>query len=718
MSDEPKSAEQLSAQWWNAWRKSDFSWEGLATKTLEGWFVGADGVLGHGEPQPDGARQATLQDYWRDQSDHLITGDGKRWTRVHLPIAWSDGSPTGKADWSEEERRRFNDLITARVRAGRETKFKGEASGYQRVEGADMRAQLQGAVLFNATPLRTGAEEGIHVSLRHSAFLKQADLAGIKILGFADCADMLFAGGARLADTFQGAANLRELICLGELSIRPGSFASDVVMSEAEFADAVFVFSQAFGGSANMNNSRFHKLADFDGARFPKETTFISARFYDDARFSSGEFADSVNYNWAEFHKRASFDWTTFRQQAFLNRVTVHGEASFQSAAFEGDVGMAEMTLKDDCSFAEATILGKLSFNASLVHGKCYFNKASFRRSKDTKEGGLFFEASRFCKLVDFDGVTFPSRPQNFSGAFVGCRFEDWVDFRRTGTHWIAALDEAMFGSKVLLDDPDEEAAGDEFRNVMLGGVAKHAKEEAASKAAAAREERALAATQATRRAAHEAKEKNKSAPRPVTPKPVTQQEIETWELDTAKLRLKELEGGCRAIKVAMGRERDELLEQRYYRFQLMARRRQKGVPFWEKFFSDLYALFSDYGASMTRPFVAMFFMVLSFALVFWMWWNLSVAGVGPAPLSAWVDGSLRFDPSFFEALRFSASRLLPFGAFGGDATRWPWLAELIEAQGPVTGFWVRFVASLESVFALVLVFLFALAVRRRFQIG
>src|SRR5262249_38409208 len=81
---------------------------------------------------------------------------------------------------------------------------------------------------------------------------------------------------------------------------------------------------------------------------------------------------------------------------------------------------------------------------------------------------------------------------------------------------------------------------------------------------------------------------------------------------------LKELEGGCRAIKLAMGRERDEQMEQRYYRFQLMSRRRQKGAPFGEKLFSLLYGAFGDYGASMVRPFIALGVILVGFAAVYY----------------------------------------------------------------------------------------------------
>src|SRR5262245_42594133 len=102
-----ESREQAEEDWRAAWRAEDFSWQGLAQKTWEGFCVLADGRIVETEALKEGAREgarpATLQDYWREEEARLATGDGKFWTRVHLPLAWADGSSTGKANWDAKE---------------------------------------------------------------------------------------------------------------------------------------------------------------------------------------------------------------------------------------------------------------------------------------------------------------------------------------------------------------------------------------------------------------------------------------------------------------------------------------------------------------------------------------------------------------------------------------------------------------------------------------
>jgi hypothetical protein len=40
-----KSRDQLDREWWDAWWKADYSWDGLARKKWAGWFIHADGTV-------------------------------------------------------------------------------------------------------------------------------------------------------------------------------------------------------------------------------------------------------------------------------------------------------------------------------------------------------------------------------------------------------------------------------------------------------------------------------------------------------------------------------------------------------------------------------------------------------------------------------------------------------------------------------------------------
>jgi hypothetical protein len=66
--------------------------------------------------------------------------------------------------------------------------------------------------------------------------------------------------------------------------------------------------------------------------------------------------------------------------------------------------------------------------------------------------------------------------------------------------------------------------------------------------------------------------------------------------------------------------------------------------------------------------------------------------------------------------LSFSASRIFPFGAF--DDVSADWLQSYETGHGSLAALGVRILASLQSTFALTLVFMVGLAVRRKFQIS
>ncbi len=107
--------------------------------------------------------------------------------------------------------------------------------------------------------------------------------------------------------------------------------------------------------------------------------------------------------------------------------------------------------------------------------------------------------------------------------------------------------------------------------------------------------------------------------------------------------------------------------------------------------------------------------------LLYWLWAGgmngslfRDVAAIVAAPLrgESWAN--------LAAGLNFSTGRSLFISAWLGvpdrDPTTWQWI--FLNGYGPGWGFLVRIVAALQSIASGVLIFLFALAVRRRFQIG
>jgi len=84
MEEEP-DFECAAADWLRQWREIDYSWQGLAAHPCPGWFVDAGGRLRR-DAGGDDVRPATLQDYWRDEEDHLLSHGGVSWTAAHAPL--------------------------------------------------------------------------------------------------------------------------------------------------------------------------------------------------------------------------------------------------------------------------------------------------------------------------------------------------------------------------------------------------------------------------------------------------------------------------------------------------------------------------------------------------------------------------------------------------------------------------------------------------------
>lgn len=305
------------------------------------------------------------------------------------------------------------------------------------------------------------------------------------------------------------------------------------------------------------------------------------------------------------------------------------------------------------------------------------------------------FTAAVFDKLSSFERVSWPADARHWHAAFDGAVFHGTLNLYGAGFRSFAAFDGATLERGLQFDETDERSAQKTFR---------------------AERKRAIGAAKADGDAFREQEtgarlaEANKAEP-----KPVSRAEIAAHVKAQRENRLRELERGLRVLKLAMERSSNKSQEQLFYRFELQARRAQKNLPPGEKTFSYLYALASDYGASMIRPFIALAVLIAAFAGVFYGWGY----GFNAAALKA--DGW----NGVFQALDLSWSNVFkPLSALSTendfrDKNALAFRLLYNDAGGvDGQGFAVRAVSTLQSLLALVLAFLFALAVRRRFQIS
>lgn len=787
MADAPISKDRLEKDWWDRWWGADYSWEGLAGLTWEGWSVDkTDGTVHPTDSDvvqgaADRFRRATLQDYWRDQEGDLVRSpDGAlAFTRAHLPLAWPDGSATDKGSWPDDA---LDALLAPRLAAGAET----DVSTRGQVEGVDKRAQLQGTVLLRATPHPQGAKAPLHLKangacfLRRATFFRQVFGAGVWLAGVAFFREArfdraTFAGVARFANvaffgdagfehaTFSGPTRFDSVACRGDARFANATFSDYAGFDSAQFSgDAQFqsgTFAQGvrLDSATFLGHSRFDRTvmsgdAGFDRAIFFNDVRFDSATFTGHARFEGAQFRGDVGFQKAtfsaglrlyngvflkdvRFHEAsfvgdARFDGVKFKGEARFDRAAFALYAGFSKAAFARLAEFTKATFSREAEFAEAAFAGVARYSSATFAGNATFDKATFAGdakftgaafASDARfvggafSGGAEFVSAKFARSVVFDDAKFlsetgrvnfrtavfsstahfwrtqfPRKLACVSKAFTAARFEDVVDFTGSGTHWVSGLADVVFKSHVLIDDPGEAAADREFRSMILPAT------------------RAAASTYLAQKIAEETEQREGQGKR------IRWYEKRRWRREREDWRFDELEAGCRALKHAMGEQRNEGLEQRYYRFQLRAQRARRGTPLAVKIFSFLYALTSNYGGSVWRPFVVLGVMLAASAAGFWAWAN-ALAGWRPeAELFGWNGRS--------DAASFAWSNVFrPFSALGdgeGPLAKNMVTQQLLIDAGQGWAFAARAVATLESLLAIVLAFLFALAIRRRFQIG
>lgn len=660
---EVKTREEIMRAWWATWRTWDYSWAGLAKRP-----VGERD--GHRVDLED---DKTLQAYWRRDpvsgalrddaalaaAGELVELDGVVFHIVHLPPETVSGVKSWKADLSNPNWARLEEILAARLGAAAETRF----DALRNAEGGDRRAQLAGAILRRAVEHPLGRDHSLHVHCRLTLTLGEAHYHGKRFGPGAYFGSAAFSEEAFvLSSGFGDNADFGGAIFLGEAVFRSVSFAG-----EANFSDATFF------GHAGFGASKFSEGAFFSGTAFLADTEFHSAVFSADAIFSSTMFAKYADFTHVAFSARAGFSNATFSHDVRFLGAVFSGDVAFTSAAFSGK-----------SVFDSATFSAAADFTLASFAGLAYFNAAKFK-------GDMNFGTATFAKLASFEQIVWPTDARHWHQAFDQTRFGDTLAMTNSGLYAFAAFDGAMLKEGLQFDDAPEGEAKKSFRTQLAAALAAPKQDGEAFE--------------------RETNEILKIVDRGNSTR-VSRSEIRAHVAQQREERLKQLERGCRVLKQAMEKASNKSREQVFYRFELQARRAQRGLPPGEALFSDLYGATSDYGASMARPFVTLGLLIAFFTAVFFaaaLGLGLIGSGQDQVPhAAAWWHA---FDLSWANVFK-------PLSALTADGTPTGSLGEKLLSHSPLVGSALRIAATLQSLLAIVLAFLFALAVRRRFQIS
>jgi hypothetical protein len=709
-------------KWWADWWAADYSWDGLAKKDWRGWVRPEDG--GPCVPEMDGVvgRQATLQDYFRDRlgSDLplIASPDGTRqFTRLHLPLKWPDGTKTEKADWP-------GDALDADLRV-----LFAAAEGPRKEDeearpAPDRSAQCDG-VVFLTVDLTTilpdatrDQDDRIPLSLScfGTFFSGDADFERAAFSGYANFNSAAFSGNAEfISAAFSGNAEFISAAFSGVAGFMSAAFSR-----KADFSSA------AFSGYANFSSAAFSGDADFESAAFSFFVDFSSAAFSGDADFFSATFPDYANFYSAAFSGQADFRSAAFSRYAFFNSAAFSGNADFSSAAFSGRLALDRAHFEGKATFAGAGLATSEpevrralsltptdgdppgSLQGAVIAPPVLLPLARRAFQSISAEGAVFL-----------DDADFTNRDILQPSSFAGAWFLGLADFHGSRLHQRVNLYDTAFEA---LDSPRLEPGASRVGSWRRGEVDPETKKRRAPVPSGRWPPASLTRLDAVRRAAKLPPLANLYD----LPDRQWQGAVDKWavtvnnerQLRAAKApkpddkRYEAIEASFRTLKLAMEDTRARLSESNFFKLELKARRRRRDRDIWEQVFSDLYGAMSDYGASAFRPVIWLVGALFGFAALYWfgVW---AGRGFVMTPPPDFRPGWLWIDPDAWNALRYSASRMLPFGALAEDD--WAWSKVLLsDTWGGGTA---RVLATIQSLLAAVLTFQFALAVRRRFQI-
>lgn len=654
----------LKRAWWASWREKNFSWDGLAEIQWAGWSKTPAGEIVPSDGAPEGSVDAMLQDYWRDEQTRLVEHDGARWTLAHVP-------EEAKAEWNEEQRAQLDDILTRKLAASGTTAFENG----KRV-GPDRRAQFQGVVFLETPHYPEREDKPFSVNCADGAFLESVFFFDSTFERDCDFSRALFCGDASFrSSAFKGNARFAEARFLAACRFAATSMADTAYFQFATALGYANFRNASFKNGASFEGMTFENFADFEHAILSGRTGFVRAKFEDYSDFRFAEFGNT-DFTGAIFSRNGNFTSAVFKGVALFIQTAFAAAVSFESAQFQKQVtfvGEGHAPLKPeqrqqlsvdeiatDADVGATARFGALVTPATLqAIARSGFQRCSFRNAV-------------FCDDVDFSNRAFTAESY-----FDGAEFRGVPMFHDSTICQGVRLNGANFATAWQSTDD------------WVAAILKDAKAQ-----------RRLLIQRAQR----------EGLPRPDLDALPNRDQL----LDD---RFAKLEHAYRTLKLSMENIRDREREQLFYRFELICRRRQRATRATERATSRLYALFSNYGGSVGRPFLWLIAVTLLFAVVYWGW-GRGLQGAHLAPLGA----RLAFDPNFWDAFLFSWGNVFrPFGAWSSEyaQTGTPWLQSFLDGGGDaLQRLFIRLTASAQSVSAIILIFLLGLAVRRRFQIN
>jgi hypothetical protein len=395
---EPKTREELEAEWWEGWRRGDYSWDGLKERGIGGDYGSFESKGPHDE--------VTLQDYWRrdpktgairSDEEMLEVGelcrDGddrkKLWHIAHVPLYWKSKQP-GKKAWIAAQRMKLYKILQLRLKDTEVSR-----------DGVDGRAQLSGIVLDALPLLATSSDDG--------GSLKTARVS---------CKNAWFHNLDAEEYRFSEDADFSDAFVLGFADFREAYFEKKFIANSALFCGWSSFENSIFQENVELKNAVFLEMVDFEKSNVMADINFFRSTFGGRGNFEDVIFARFAEFSFATFHREAYFTNSQFQGPVDLVKTRFAKESFFDNAEFLLGTRFFQTKFEESANFNEAKISQNISFSSGI------FSKgASFRRIKtwghDPKLWSRAFFDVQASGTLSFDGSPLPPL-----GAFHGLKLE------------------------------------------------------------------------------------------------------------------------------------------------------------------------------------------------------------------------------------------------------------------------------------------------------
>ncbi len=479
------------------------------------------------------------------------------------------------------------------------------------------------------------------------------------------------------------------------------SFEGAVLEKGANFENAIFeggaIFSEARfqdGAHASFNNAIFKGSTDFSGCNFKGGSAFCATIFLSNTTFHGTTFESYAHFHKTRFTKPPDFGEANFSTDKYF------GGAEFKDMKFPRESLFVNAKFNnsewDNVKFGRGANFSLAIFYESKFYNVVFSSKTSFDNttfddvtlSKTHFKDNVSFSGCMFKRNISFEGSTFEkdadfSVPQpdqdstnirsSFSEiSFEGAEFLGDVTFaNRRFTHK-TSFAEAVFHGLPGFHDARLHQDTD-FRGAKFLG------------------------TKALINELRESKPKGSW---------IFTTSWRAWRRQKKVERNKrasQLERAYRTLKLFMQEKRAHNEEGLFFALELECRRLQSTVPLFERWFATLYKGFSGYGESLTRPIFLWLLTQAMFGFVYG--WCIAHSN----------------EPEWQDVARFTLEQSVRPFAIWSERYRSAyeqsggWIANYL---GQETFPFLELIASVQAIISLSLIFLFFLALRRRFRMG